>query len=117
MLRICQVNVFSRPKPEADTSRPSCPSENKETFWLVPHTHWKGEVFTLAPATGAGFKTREEYLKMGLPNILTGVRLVKEHPNCRFVLDQVANLRQVANTGCQEPRPQKRVLFRDKKAE
>jgi alpha-mannosidase len=27
---------------------------------------------------------------MGLPNILTAVRLLKEHPNYRFVLDQVA---------------------------
>ena len=35
------------------------------------------------------FKTREEYLEMGLPHILTAVRLLKEHPNYRFTLDQV----------------------------
>ncbi len=53
------------------------------TFWLIPHTHWEGAVF----------KTREEYLEMGLPNILTAVRLLKEHPDYRFALDQVAYFR------------------------
>ncbi|HTL57301.1 MAG TPA: glycoside hydrolase family 38 C-terminal domain-containing protein [Candidatus Limnocylindrales bacterium] len=53
------------------------------TFWLIPHTHWEGAVF----------KTREEYLEMGLPNILTAIRLLKEHPNYRFVLDQVEYFR------------------------
>src|SRR5881396_1936047 len=55
-------------------------SSNRPTFWLIPHTHWEGAVF----------KTREEYLEMGLPNILTAIRLLKEHPDYRFVLDQVA---------------------------
>jgi alpha-mannosidase len=55
-------------------------NEAKGTFWLIPHTHWEGAVF----------KTREQYLEMGLPNILTAVRLLKEHPNYRFALDQVA---------------------------
>src|ERR1051326_451330 len=50
------------------------------TLWLIPHTHWEGAVF----------KTREEYLESGLPNILTALRLLKEHPNYRFTLDQVA---------------------------
>ena len=53
------------------------------TFWLIPHTHWEGAVF----------KTREEYLEMGLPHILTAVRLLKEHPNYRFALDQVEYFR------------------------
>ena len=35
------------------------PRENKSTFWVIPHTHWEGAVF----------KTRAEYLEMGLPNI------------------------------------------------
>jgi alpha-mannosidase len=55
-------------------------SHTDGTFWLIPHTHWEGAVF----------KTREEYLEMGLPNILTALRLLKEHPNYRFTLDQVA---------------------------
>ena len=63
-----------------DTPRAEAASKPKEIFWLIPHTHWEGAVF----------KTREEYLDMGLPNILTAVRLLKEHPNYRFVLDQVA---------------------------
>ncbi len=58
-------------------------TEAKPTFWLVPHTHWEGAVF----------KTREEYLEMGLPHILTAVRLLKEHPNYRFALDQAAYFR------------------------
>jgi alpha-mannosidase len=53
------------------------------TFWLIPHTHWEGAVF----------KTREQYLEMGLPNILTALRLLKEHPDYRFALDQVAYFR------------------------
>ena len=52
----------------------------QETFWVIPHTHWEGAVF----------KTREEYLEMGLPNILKALRLLKTQPNYRFVLDQVA---------------------------
>src|SRR5437773_1219923 len=59
---------------------PASASPVKPTFWLIPHTHWEGAVF----------KTREEYLEMGLPNILTAIRLLKEHPNYRFTLDQVA---------------------------
>src|ERR1041385_4418433 len=53
------------------------------TFWLIPHTHWEGAVF----------KTRGAYLQRGLPNILTAVRLLAEHPNYRFALDQVAYFR------------------------
>jgi alpha-mannosidase len=51
-----------------------------QTFWVVPHTHWEGAVF----------KTREEYLEMGLPNILKAMRLLREQPGFRFTLDQVA---------------------------
>ncbi len=51
----------------------------KDIFFFIPHTHWEGAVF----------KTREEYLDMGLPNILRALRLLKAHPNYRFVLDQV----------------------------
>src|SRR5436190_21454400 len=54
--------------------------EPKSTLYYIPHTHWEGAVF----------KTREEYLEMGLPNILTALRLLKEHPNYRCALDQVA---------------------------
>jgi len=50
------------------------------TFWIIPHTHWEGAVF----------KTREQYLEMGLPHILKALYLLKKQPNYRFVLDQVA---------------------------
>src|SRR5579864_1827317 len=52
----------------------------KETFWVIPHTHWEGAVF----------KTREEYLDMGLGNILEAMRLLKDQPGFTFTLDQVA---------------------------
>ena len=50
------------------------------TLWVIPHTHWEGAVF----------KTREEYLEVGLPNILTALELLRTYPDYRFVLDQVA---------------------------
>ena len=48
------------------------------TFYFIPHTHWEGAVF----------KTRAEYLDMGLPNILRALALLKAHPDYRFTLDQ-----------------------------
>ena len=55
----------------------------KPTFWVIPHTHWEGAVF----------KTREEYLEVGLPNIVKAMRLLREQPGFRFTLDQVAYVR------------------------
>ncbi|NLH98843.1 MAG: hypothetical protein GX446_05045 [Chthonomonadales bacterium] len=48
------------------------------TLHYVPHTHWEGAVF----------KTREEYLEIGLPNILRALRLLETDPDYRFTLDQ-----------------------------
>jgi alpha-mannosidase len=59
-------------------SRATEPTER--TLWVIPHTHWEGAVF----------KTREEYLAMGLGNILKALHLLKSQPQYRFVLDQVA---------------------------
>jgi len=47
----------------------------KDTLWFVPHTHWEGAVF----------KTREEYLEIGLPHIVRALTLLKAHPEYRFV--------------------------------
>src|ERR1700735_1309929 len=52
-----------------------------DTLLVIPHTHWEGAVF----------KTREEYLDMGLANILKAMRLLREQPGFRFPLDQVAH--------------------------
>ena len=52
--------------------------DSQDTFFFIPHTHWEGAVF----------KTREQYLEMGLPNILLALRLLKKHPEYRFTLDQ-----------------------------
>jgi alpha-mannosidase len=55
----------------------------RPSFWIIPHTHWEGAVF----------KTREEYLEMGLPHILRAMHLLRTQPDYRFVLDQVAYVR------------------------
>lgn len=52
----------------------------KPTYWFIPHTHWEGAVF----------KTREQYLEMGLPHILMALNLLKQQPSYRFVFDQAA---------------------------
>lgn len=54
-----------------------------DTFFIIPHTHWEGAVF----------KTREQYLKIGLPNILHALQLLKTQPGFRFVLDQTCYVR------------------------
>ncbi|MCE5306552.1 MAG: glycosyl hydrolase-related protein [Acidobacteriales bacterium] len=51
----------------------------KETVIVIPHTHWEGAVF----------KTRSEYLDIGLPHILKALNLLKRYPDYRFVLDQM----------------------------
>ena len=55
----------------------------KDTFVVIPHTHWEGAVF----------QTREQYLEMGLPIILRALRLLRLYPDYRFVLDQVCLVR------------------------
>jgi alpha-mannosidase len=72
-------------------------SQTNRIFWMIPHTHWEGAVF----------KTREEYLQMGLPHILTALRLLKENPDYRFTLDQVAYFRPFL-----ERYPEDAVAFR-----
>src|SRR2546425_6469633 len=53
---------------------------NRPTLYYIPHTHWEGAVF----------KTREGYLEMGLPHILKALQLLKQYPDYKFTLDQVA---------------------------
>src|SRR5712671_2761502 len=62
--------------PPVASALPAAP----DTLWVIPHTHWEGAVF----------KTREEYLEMGLPHILHALQLLEKHPSYTFVLDQVA---------------------------
>ncbi len=52
-------------------------------IYVIPHTHWEGAVF----------KTREEYLVMGLPHIEKALYLLKKYPDYRFVLDQMCYVR------------------------
>ncbi len=73
-----------------------------DTFWLIPHTHWEGAVF----------KTRQEYLDMGLPHILTALRLLEKYPDYRFVLDQVCYVKPFL-----ERYPEEQAAFRKMVAE
>src|SRR3974377_911197 len=65
----------------------SAPSATKagspDAVYVVPHTHWEGAVF----------KTREEYLEIGLPHILKALYLLKKYPEYRFVCDQMCYVR------------------------
>ena len=68
------------------------------TFWAIPHTHWEGAVF----------KTRAEYLEMGLAHILHALRLLKCQPGFRFTLDQVCYVKPFL-----ERYPQERAAFQE----
>ena len=63
----------------AQPSSPPPEPAGKQTLYYIPHTHWEGAVF----------KTREDYLTMGMPRVLQVLRLLKEHPEYTFNLDQV----------------------------
>ena len=80
LIAACGMMLLSSGSSTADEPKRAQP---KETFWVIPHTHWEGAVF----------KTREEYLDMGLANILKAMRLLREQPGFRFTLDQVAYVR------------------------
>src|SRR5689334_17864675 len=71
--------VVSNDVPNA----PAAPPPAQDVVLVVPHTHWEGAVF----------KTREEYLEIGLPNILKALYLLKKYPDYRFVLDQMCYVR------------------------
>jgi alpha-mannosidase len=58
-------------------------SPSKPVLHLVPHTHWEGAVF----------KTREQYLDMGLSIILRALALLETYPHYRFTLDQVCYIK------------------------
>ncbi len=60
------------------TAAPPPASAPKDVLFFIPHTHWEGAVF----------KTREGLSRHGAAEHLAGSRLLKAHPNFRFVLDQ-----------------------------
>lgn len=67
----------------ASWTRAAAQVPEADTVFIIPHTHWEGAVF----------KTREEYLEVGLPNIVKALYLLKKYPNYRFVLDQMCYVR------------------------
>jgi hypothetical protein len=58
-------------------------AESTDTALVIPHTHWESAVF----------KTREEYLELGLPHILKALTMLKAYPEYRFVLGQMGYVR------------------------
>jgi len=96
------ILFFPLLKVSADSSKNTSGPVRQNTFYLIPHTHWEGAVF----------KTREEYLQIGLPHILTALRLMELYPDYRFVLDQVCYVKPFL-----ERYPEKQALFRKMVAE
>ena len=78
-----QVGQRNRLARADSWNRASAQTATKDTVLILPHTHWEGAVF----------KTREEYLQIGLPNILKALYLLKKYPDYRFVLDQMCYVR------------------------
>jgi len=74
----------------------------KDRFFVIPHTHYDAVVF----------KTRAEYLEMGLPHILYALQCLKADPRYRFVLDQVCYIRPFL-----ERYPEEEATFRQMVAE
>ncbi len=75
------LTTFS-PTPESGNRKKlslPCNPVPSDTFHVIPHNHWEGAVFA----------TREAYLEMGLPHIITALKLLKDYPEYRFTLDQV----------------------------
>ena len=76
----------------------SAPSGRPDTFYVIPHSHWEGAVFT----------TREGYLHERGPTIvLRALRLLEIHPSYRFVLDQVCLVKPFL-----ERHPERAATFR-----
>src|SRR5579884_1696958 len=72
-VRLIAVGILLLARCAAATDPPA--AEKPDTLWIIPHTHWEGAVF----------KTREEYLREGLPHIVHALRLLREHPHYTFV--------------------------------
>src|SRR5690349_18804348 len=72
------MEMVTNSTPSSTPNSTSDVNSRQDTFYFIPHTHWEGAVF----------KTREEYLQMGLSNILRALKLLRRYPDYRFVLDQ-----------------------------
>src|SRR6266581_4485399 len=79
LIELLVIMTVSWSAAHADAGQSAGHAE-KPTLYYIPHTHWEGAVF----------KTREEYLEMGLPNIMKALHLLKKYPDYKFTLDQVA---------------------------
>lgn len=78
LLILAAIVIAIAPPSGAQTSDP-----NQDYLVIIPHTHWEGAVF----------KTREEYLQVGLPHIMKVLDLMKAYPDYHYTLDQMAYVR------------------------
>ncbi len=83
LLLLCFPSHKTQAAPGPNPPFAQTSASTQQTLWIIPHTHWEGAVF----------KTREEYLEIGLPHILTALEMLRAHPEFRFVLDQVEYVR------------------------
>ena len=83
MNKIRYLVLASLPLLLGMTAASAAAEDARDVVMIIPHTHWEGAVF----------KTREEYLQIGLPNILKALDLLKKYPDYRFVLDQMCYVR------------------------
>jgi alpha-mannosidase len=74
---VVEAKAFQAPVERTQAGPSDSPGPK---LFVIPHTHWEGAVF----------KTREEYLEDGLPNIEQALHLLRTYPEYRFVLDQAA---------------------------
>ena len=95
------VSGAPNPQGEKPTQRQKA-AEKKPTLWVIPSIHYEGAVF----------KTREEYLEIGLPIILEVLNMLKVLPNYRFALDQVCYVKPFL-----ERYPEEAATFRQMVAE
>jgi alpha-mannosidase len=79
-IRAALIAVTLAAVPSFALLRADSPPRTRSTLWVIPHTHWEATVF----------KTREQYLDMGLHHILHALQLLEQYPDYTFVLDQAA---------------------------
>jgi len=70
----------------------------KDRLYFIPHTHYDAAVF----------KTRAEYLEMGLPLIVYALQCLRDDLRYRFVLDQVCYIKPFL-----ERYPEQEAVFRE----
>jgi alpha-mannosidase len=78
LLLVASLAAFLLAMPQPVTAQAI--DSSQDYVVIIPHTHWEGAVF----------KTREEYLQIGLPHIMKVLSLMRRYPEYHYTLDQRA---------------------------